>query len=581
VVGLVDVMDVIYGCGGAESWKSIFQQTIDLDEGSETNSVHSYEKADRSVESSSNRSQKKHKAGFRTVSKLRPRKPVLAASEDTVLHVCRALAQARIAAAIVIDESECVKGILTDHDITRRVVAKKKDAATTYLSTVMTPNPSCVSMSESAMDALSLMVEHHYRYLPVINDNGSVAGLLDIGKCLNDAISKLEHAQEKSSGAADEALKQMASLQGAGGAQAVALQALLGPLVVQAFGDKASPTLRTLLSGKPTTKVHPDTSVQETAEKMTESHKAALVLEDGELVGILSFKDVMTRVIAKELSLSDTPVSSVMTPNPEAVTPDVTVLEALQVMHDHNFLTLPVCESDGEVVGIVDVMDLVYGCGGVEGWRSIFDRAMEIDDDGSDTQSNTVKAGAIDRAPVIKVAPDTPFIYNVPNNIPSHVEIDDGGPSDHGSLNESLITDTRGFASTAGSPSYASHCFRATVFKLTDPRGHTHRIRSELRLSTLFGLLVKKMGDKVDPEWIRVKFVDDEGDAVMITSDECLAEAAQLAQKSGSEVVKLTVTVVKPKPSPMDDKNQIILAGVGAVIAIGVVSLLALRPRSA
>jgi CBS domain-containing protein len=289
----------------------------------------------------------------------------------------------------------------------------------------------------------------------------------------------------------------------------------------------------------------------------------------------------MTRVIAKEVCLDDTPVSSVMTPNPESVTPDVTVLEALQVMHDHNFLTLPVCESDGEVVGIVDVMDLVYGCGGVEGWRSIFDSAMEIDDDGSDTQSNTVKAGAIDRAPVIKVAPNTPFVSDVPNNIPSHVEIDDGAPSDHGSLNESLITDTRGFASTAGSPSYASQCIRGTVFKLTDPSGHTHRIRSELRLSTLLGLLVKKMGEKVDPEYIRMKFVDDEGDAVMITSNECLTEAAQLAQKSGSEVVKLTVTVVKPKPSLTHDKSQLILGGVGAAIALGVVVLLALRPRSA
>jgi hypothetical protein len=102
-----------------------------------------------------------------------------------------------------------------------------------------------------------------------------------------------------------------------------------------------------------------------------------------------------------------------------------------------------------------------------------------------------------------------------------------------------------------------------------------------LKLSALLGLLAEKMRDKVDPEWIRMKFVDDEGDAVMITSDECLAEAAQLAQKSGSEVVKLTVTVVKPKSSPMDDKNQLILAGVGAVIAIGAIALLALRPRSA
>jgi PB1 domain len=147
-------------------------------------------------------------------------------------------------------------------------------------------------------------------------------------------------------------------------------------------------------------------------------------------------------------------------------------------------------------------------------------------------------------------------------------------------LNESLITDARGFASTAGSPSYGSHGIDSAVFKLTDPSGHTHRIRSELKVSTLLDLLVKKMGDGVDTESIRMKFLDDEGDAVMITSNECLAEAAQLAQKSGNEVVKLTVTIVKPK-TPMNDNKSLILAGVGAVIAIGAVALLALRPRSA
>jgi signal-transduction protein with cAMP-binding, CBS, and nucleotidyltransferase domain len=572
VVGLVDVMDVIYGCGGAEGWRSVFQHAIDLEGCSETNSVHSRDSATRSFKSS--KSQKKRKADSRPVSKLRPRKPVVASGEDSVLQVSQMLAQARIAAAVVIDSFETVNGIMTDHDVTRRVVAMHKDAATTRIMTVMTPNPTCVSMSESAMDALSLMIENHHRYLPVLDDNGTVSGLLDISKCLNDAISKLEHAQEKSSGAADDAVKQMAMLQGADGVNAAALQALLGPVMAQAFGDKPSPTLRTLLSGKTANVVDPDTSVLETAEKMAEKHKAALVVDNGELVGILSFKDVMTRVIAKELPVEVTAVSSVMTPDPEAVSPDATVLEALQVMHDHNFLTLPVCESDGRVVGVVDVMDLIYGCGGAEGWRSIFDSAMDIEDDGSETQ--TAKIGTTSsRAPVIQVAPDAPFVSTaVPNNIPLHVEIDEAR-SDHCSLNESLITDPKGFTSAA-SP-YGSNVGQTAIFKLTDPSGHTHRIRSELSVTSLLGLLVKKMGGRVDAESIHMKFVDDEGDAIMITSDDCLAEAAQLAQKSGSEVVKLSVTVVKPKLAIMEDKTQMAIAGAAAAVAVGAIALFAFK----
>ena len=72
---------------------------------------------------------------------------------------------------------------------------------------------------------------------------------------------------------------------------------------------------------------------------MAEARKAALVVDEGELVGIFGFKDMMTRAIAKELPLELTAVSSVMTPNPESVSPDTTILEALQIMHDNRFLT--------------------------------------------------------------------------------------------------------------------------------------------------------------------------------------------------------------------------------------------------
>ena len=52
-------------------------------------------------------------------------------------------------------------------------------------------------------------------------------------------------------------------------------------------------------------------------------------------------------------------------------------------------LNLPVCERNGTVCGLVtSVMDLIYGCGGAEGWRSLFDSAMDISDDVSYDTSN-------------------------------------------------------------------------------------------------------------------------------------------------------------------------------------------------
>ena len=92
--------------------------------------------------------------------------------------------------------------------MTRRVVAKDIDAASVSVAEVMTRDPNSVTMTDPAVNALMLMVDNHYRHLPVLDDEGSVVGLLDIAKCLNDAISKLEQSNEKNASAAENAVKQ-------------------------------------------------------------------------------------------------------------------------------------------------------------------------------------------------------------------------------------------------------------------------------------------------------------------------------------------------------------------------------------
>ena len=50
-------------------------------------------------------------------------------------------------------------------------MAKHVDTASTSISTVMTPNPTCVAMTDSAMDAImSTMVENHFRHLPGVDE---------------------------------------------------------------------------------------------------------------------------------------------------------------------------------------------------------------------------------------------------------------------------------------------------------------------------------------------------------------------------------------------------------------------------
>ena len=96
---------------------------------------------------------------------------------------------------------------------------------------------------------------------------------------------------------------------------------------------------------------------------------------------------MILRVVANELHSDLTTVSTVITPNPETVSPEISVIEALQNMHDNKILTLLICENDGRVCGVVDVIELIYGYGGMDEWRSIFDSAMDIRGNYSDTES--------------------------------------------------------------------------------------------------------------------------------------------------------------------------------------------------
>eukprot|EP00595_Chromulina_sp_UTEXLB2642_P003607 CAMPEP_0196767158 /NCGR_PEP_ID=MMETSP1095-20130614/36947_1 /TAXON_ID=96789 ORGANISM="Chromulina nebulosa, Strain UTEXLB2642" /NCGR_SAMPLE_ID=MMETSP1095 /ASSEMBLY_ACC=CAM_ASM_000446 /LENGTH=115 /DNA_ID=CAMNT_0042133777 /DNA_START=1 /DNA_END=345 /DNA_ORIENTATION=+ len=78
-----------------------------------------------------------------------------------------------------------------------------------------------------------------------------------------------------------------------------------------------------------------------------------------------------------------------MTPNPDSVDPDITVIDALRDMHDHKYLHLPVREGSGKVIGVVGVMELVNSATGEggKGWREFFEEAMNIK--GNDSESLT------------------------------------------------------------------------------------------------------------------------------------------------------------------------------------------------
>jgi predicted transcriptional regulator len=131
--------------------------------------------------------------------------------------------------------------------------------------------------------------------------------------------------------------------------------------------DAAQMDLKTILStakvGELTFGVRPrltptDTVAAAAAEMRNQSHGSAVICENGQLVGIFTERDLL-KVIASGSGL-DIPLSDVMTPNPKLTSVDDSLLDAIRSMDTGGYRRLPVVDSSGAPVGIVDVKTVVH-----------------------------------------------------------------------------------------------------------------------------------------------------------------------------------------------------------------------------
>ena len=98
--------------------------------------------------------------------------------------------------------------------------------------------------------------------------------------------------------------------------------------------------------------VSPLATVQEAAERMKAANIGSLpVCQESRLIGTITDRDITIRVTAEGRDPQATPVRDVMSHPVVAVRPQQDVLEAEQLMHDHQVRRLPVVEQDGRLVG--------------------------------------------------------------------------------------------------------------------------------------------------------------------------------------------------------------------------------------
>ena len=114
-----------------------------------------------------------------------------------------------------------------------------------------------------------------------------------------------------------------------------------------------------LLRNQVTVSAEAHQTVLEVARMMVEHNIGAVpVLQDGQLVGIFSERDLMIRVVVGGKDPARTLVAQVMTDDPLTVAPSDPLETCMTLMRRHGFRHLPVC-SGRELKGVISLRDIL------------------------------------------------------------------------------------------------------------------------------------------------------------------------------------------------------------------------------
>lgn len=110
---------------------------------------------------------------------------------------------------------------------------------------------------------------------------------------------------------------------------------------------------------KPVVLVKPSITVKEAVQVMDKENIGVLpIVDNGVLKGIVTERDILRRVVAKNINIENTNISEIMTKNPVTVNHDSSILEVTRLMSENNFRRLIVMKHN-KVVGIVTAKDVI------------------------------------------------------------------------------------------------------------------------------------------------------------------------------------------------------------------------------
>jgi CBS domain-containing protein len=117
-------------------------------------------------------------------------------------------------------------------------------------------------------------------------------------------------------------------------------------------------SIRQIIEGRQLPSLAPDLTVRQACHVLDQLNVgAAAVLEDGELAGVFSERDVIRKCICKGQRTDELRVRDIMTANPKVIDIDGRLADALTIMEEGGFRHLPVIDN-GRTAGMLSMRDI-------------------------------------------------------------------------------------------------------------------------------------------------------------------------------------------------------------------------------
>ena len=109
--------------------------------------------------------------------------------DATVFDALRLMADREIGAVVVV-QGDDIAGIFSERDYARKIVLLGKTSRETSVADIMTTDVICVQPAQTAEKCLAVMTDKRIRHLPVLDNDGRLAGLISIGDVVKAIIAE-------------------------------------------------------------------------------------------------------------------------------------------------------------------------------------------------------------------------------------------------------------------------------------------------------------------------------------------------------------------------------------------------------